>query len=220
MWGIELLQRTQPPGALGGLAGRVSLSEEDVELALGGFSQRVSRGSPEDRFAALTALDWMRDRRAISPMLRGLLDLEWDVRLAAAHGLGNLVPLPAWAGDGLAQAVDDEEPGVRAMVTRALGNLRVSRAVELASHALADIAHSVRLEACRSLARLGRAGLREPAAVLMLTAVMHEPRDPHVAWGAYRALAEQGGASVEVRRAAFRYSAWGQEVWRIAGREL
>jgi HEAT repeat protein len=207
-----LLMRENPPGCMHFTDPRRWQSDEfDADLALGAFSRMVSRGHPEERFVALEALTWMRDRRAISPLIRGLCDPLWDVRHAAAHGLAQLCPLPDWALAPLCTAIGDIEPAVRAEAARALGSLESIRSLRPLVLSLDDRFRCVRLAAAWALEDLGRAGAFHPRAADKLERVLDTEDDPYVAYAAYWALGAQRGSNA--RRAAFRWSARGQIVW-------
>ena len=112
-WAVVLATRRLPPGCWPG-------EERVLELALGGLSRAVSRGEHEERVAAILALGWLRDERAISPLVRGLRDGSWQVRWAAAASLGDFATLPAWVFAPLRSAAQDECVPVRGTVARAL----------------------------------------------------------------------------------------------------
>ena len=112
--------RENPPGCLQFADRRINADGVDAQVALGAFSRAISRGDPDERLA-LEALAWMRDRRAISPLLRGLRDPLWHLRHAAAQGLAQFRPLPDWSLQPMCAAIGDPEPAVRAEAARALG---------------------------------------------------------------------------------------------------
>jgi hypothetical protein len=103
---VILLMRENQPGWLQFADRRINADEVDVDVALGAFSRAVSRGDPDERLA-LEALAWMRDRRAISPLLRGLRDPLWHLRHAAAQGLAQFRPLPDWSLQPMCAAIGD-----------------------------------------------------------------------------------------------------------------
>lgn len=153
----------------------------------------------------------MRDRRAISPLIRGLRDPLWHVRPAAAGGLAQFRPLPEWALQPLCAAIGDPEPSVRAEAAWALGSLEELGSLRPLVGALDDRFRCVRLAAAWALDDLGDAGIFHARAADGLERLLDGEDDPYIADAAYWALADQGGS--DASRAAFRWSDWGRTVW-------
>jgi HEAT repeat protein len=202
-WGADELQRF--PASV--------LDASVRELALGAFSRAIHSGDDDERSTAVEALIWLGDRRAMSPLIRGLRDELWHVRHAAAEGLSALRPLPAWCLEPLARRIDDPEPAVRAAGARALGGVLDLGALPPLVAALDDRHRCVRLEAARALEQLGGAAIFDAEAARRLEQLLVREHDPYVAFAAYWALGAQGGAIGS--RAGFRWSSWGQTVWQI-----
>jgi hypothetical protein len=216
-WAVTLLMRENPPGRVWCEdPQRLRLETLDVDLALGAFSRGVSHGGADDRLAAVNALVWLRDRRAISPFVRALRDREWDVRLAATEGLRQLAPLPDWAFSPLQRAVADEDSAVRAAAAQALGTLPSPDSVAALVPLVTDSSHTVRLAAVWALEQLGSASFSSSSAALALGGLLDQQDDPFVAFAAYWALAWWSGDGIEERRRSFLHSAWGQIVWSVA----
>lgn len=218
-WAVILLMRENPPGHLS-FEDERRLDPEllDVGVAIGAFSRAISRGEPDERRVAAEALAWVSDRRAISPLIRGLRDPMWDVRHAAAAGLASFRPLPNWALPALGQAIADPEPAVRAEAASALGRIRAHESIPPLVSAIDDRFRSVRLAAVWALEDLGRAAISSLSAVTRLAHLLEQEEDPYVAYGAYWALGWQGGSATNAQRAAFRASDRGRTVWNaVAG---
>ena len=162
-WAVILMMRENPPGCLQFDPRRIRSDLVDFDLALGGFSRAISSADPEGRLAAARALTWMSDRRAISPLIRGLRDRFWHVRHEAAHGLGCLGPLPDWALPALVRAVEDPEPAVRAEAAWALGRLPSTDSLRPLVLALHDRSRTVRLAGAWALEQLGVDGVSHSA---------------------------------------------------------
>lgn len=81
-WAVTLLMGENAPGRCWtDDPSRIRVQHDDVELAVGSFSRRISGGRVDERLIAVNALAWLRDRRVVSPLIRALGDPEWDVRL-------------------------------------------------------------------------------------------------------------------------------------------
>jgi HEAT repeat protein len=218
-WAVIVLMRENPPRGLRlEDERRIDADELDLDLALGAFSQAVSRGDLDERLTAVEALVWLSDRRAISPLLRGLEDAMWYVRHAAAHGLTSFRPLPGWALEPIAAAMVDAEPAVRAQAASALGRLRHAGSITPLVTAVEDHFSCVRLAAAWALEELGRAAITDPTAADSLSDLLEREDDQYVAYAAYWALGWQGGSAAEAQRAAFRWSDRGQAVWSAVAR--
>jgi HEAT repeats/PBS lyase HEAT-like repeat len=211
-WVVILLMRENPPGCLQFADRRINADEFDADVALGAFSRAVSRGDPDERFVAVEALAWMRDPRAISPLIRGLRDPLWHLRHAAAQGLAQFRPLPDWALQPLCTAIGDPEPAVRAEAAGALGSLDSLGSLRPLVCALDDRFRCVRLAAAWALDDLGDAGIFHARAADRLERLLDGEDDPYIAYAAYWALGAQRGSNAP--RAAFRWSDWGQTVWQ------
>jgi len=192
-------------------ASLIDPSVRDVAVSV--FSRATHSGSDDERSTAVEALIWLGDRRAVSPLIRGLRDELWPVRHAAAEGLWALRPLPAWCLEPLARRIADPEPAVRAAGARTLGGVLDLGALAPLTAALDDGHRCVRLEAARALEQLGAAAIFGADAARALEALLDCEQDPYVAFATYWALGAQGGAIGS--RAAFRWSEWGHTVWRI-----
>lgn len=160
---------------------------------------------------AVVALVWLWDRRAISPLIRGLSDSYWHVRHAAADGLARLGALPHWTLEPLCTSIHDHEPAVRAEAARALGRLESAGALPPLVAALEEPFRCVRLAAVRALEDLGRRGVFDAEPANRLEQLLDREDDPYIAYAVYWALGAQGGS--DAARAAFRWSDWGQTVW-------
>jgi HEAT repeat protein len=120
--------------------------------------------APEGRLEAARVLaSWERDE-IVEALCGALLDVDGEVRAAAAQSLTELKN-PA-SGAVLRCWVDRPEPFVRAAALRALRELRFADAFDPALHALADAAPSVRLEAVAVLGWLKDPRALPPLAVL------------------------------------------------------
>ena len=108
---------------------------------------------PQVRRYLVTALGYLRDRRAVPALLLALGDSDPDTRLWAAQALGTLGD-PA-AVDGLAGRLVDEDPAVRKQVVWSLGEIREPRAVAPLRGVLDDPVEDVRWNAALALARFG-----------------------------------------------------------------
>jgi HEAT repeat protein len=123
-WAVKLLMRENPPGSLWiEDRARIDPTQLELDVAIGELSREVSRGVPAERLSAVRALSWLGDRRAISPLVRGSQDPEWDVRIVAVEGLGQFPPLLEWALTPLQCRLDDSEPAVRAVAARSMACL-------------------------------------------------------------------------------------------------
>lgn len=216
-WAVILLMRASTAGAPGSGAPRhfdaALLDAAARDVALGAFSRAIHRGNDDQRVIAVEALVWLGDRRAISPLVRGLRDPLWQVRHAAADGLARLHPLPDWSLEPLCNRADDPEPAVRAEAARALGSLESLQSLPPRVSALDDHSRCVRLAATWALEKLGRAAIFDAAPAKRLERLLDCEGDPYIAYAAYWALGAQGG-SIGCR-AAFRWSDWGQTVWKV-----
>lgn len=190
-WVVILLMRENPPGCLQLADRRFNADEFDADVALGTFSRAVSRGDSDARLVAVEALAWMRDRRAISPLIRGLRDPLWHVRPAAAEGLAQFRPLPERALQPLCAAIGDPEPSVRAEAAWALGSLEQLGSLRPLVGALDDRFRCVPLAAAWALEDLGCAGILHPRAADRL---VDSEDDPYIANAAYWALGAQRGS--------------------------
>jgi HEAT repeat protein len=218
-WAVIVLMRENPPRGLRLEDGRrIDADDLDLDLALGAFSRAVSREDLDERLTAVEALVWLSDRRAISPLLRGLEDAMWHVRHAAAHGLKWFRPLPGWALEPIAAAMVDPEPAVRVQAASAWGRLTHAGSITPLVTAVEDYFRCVRLAAASALEELGRAAITDPTAANGLSDLLEQEGDPYVAYAAYWALGWQGGSAAEARRAAFRWSDCGQAVWSAVAR--
>jgi HEAT repeat protein len=113
----------------------------------------------------------------------------------------------------LCAAISDPEPAVRTEAARALGELRNPGSLRPLVLALDDCFRCLRLAATWALEGLGRAGISHPRAADRLERLLDTEDDPYIAYAAYWALGVQGGSIG--RRAAFRWSDWGQTVWEV-----
>jgi HEAT repeat protein len=86
------------------------------------------------------------------------------------------------------------------------------------AEALDDPSRMVRLEACRAVTSIRYRQLRDNTGVERLLRLLETEEDPFVAQAAYWALGTYGGPRIAEARARFRFSDWGQEVWRIVTR--
>jgi HEAT repeat protein len=197
-WAVVVLMRDYPPARLDLPEPRRFRRELfDLDAALSGFSQAIEHATAEERFVAVEALVWLRERRAISPLIRGLRDAEWDIRHAAAVGLASFEPLPEWALERLADATTtDAEPCVRAAAAEALGGLFDHRALATVTAALDDPARAVRSAALRAIAALGRGAITDAEARARLAHLIAEDPDAFLVRAALTALIEQRGVEL------------------------
>lgn len=110
------------------------------------------------RFAAAGALGQIGDSRAFEALLRAFSSDNYEpVRGAAAEALGSLND--ARAVDPLVQALSQNDYWVRDGAIRALGNMRVTTAVEPLTRIVADVRSPCNLagEAARALGKIGDA---------------------------------------------------------------
>lgn len=199
-WAVRLLMRRRPPGSLHDSVPGIDVAELVADDLIGAFSRDISRGDGHDRRAAVEALEWLRDRRAISPLLRALRDQDWHVRRAAARALHTFSPLPEWATPRLTEAISDPLPGIRAIAIRILGRSRHSATANALVNALNDNNAHVREEAALALAARGNPTDVNPAGIETLTNLLWHDPDPRVANAAYRAICAQlGEAAAPIR---------------------
>jgi HEAT repeat protein len=188
-WAVTLMMRESPRGRPWlDEPGRINDSEVDLDLALGEFSRRVSREDVEERIFSIGALTWLADRRAVTALIRGLGDPEWDVRLGAADALSEFAPLPEWAIQPLADRLDDDEECVRVAAAGALSRVPSARSAAALAPRLSDRSRAVRLEVAWGLERLGEHGLFHFGAQPALERILLEDVDPYVAYAGYWAL--------------------------------
>jgi HEAT repeat protein len=153
-WAVSLQMRELPPGSLQSAEedpGR--WGEIDPDAVLGAFSRQVSRGTDAERFAAVEALGWLLDQRAVSPLLRALHDGLVSVRRSAAHAL-LLDRVPASAIESVQARLTDADPATRKAAVGILGGTRDSSVLDDLIAALIDPAPDVRAEAASALSRL------------------------------------------------------------------
>jgi HEAT repeat protein len=145
-WAVSLQMRELPPGCLRSAQddpGR--WGEIDPETVLGAFSRQVSRGTDAERFAAVEALGWLMDQRAVSPLLRALHDGLVSVRRSAAQAL-LLYRVPAWAIESVQARLTDADPATRRAAVTILGETLDSSVLVDVIVALSDPAPDVRGE--------------------------------------------------------------------------
>jgi HEAT repeat protein len=193
--------RENPPGCLQLADRRINADEVDAQVALGAFSRAISRGDPDQRLVALEALASMRDRRAISPLLRGLRDPLWHLRHAAAQGLAQFRPLPDWSLQPMCAAIGDPERAVRTEAARALGSLASLGSLRPLVSAMDDRFRCVRLAATWALEDLGCAGIFHARAADRLERLLDGEDDPYIAYATYWALGALRGS--DARRLLF-----------------
>jgi hypothetical protein len=175
----------------------IDAHEFDPDVALGAFSRQLNCDQPSERLEAVHALVWMSDRRAISPLLRALMDLEWDVRLLAARGLLELSPAPPWAVDPLDRAAVDPESAVRTTATEALGLSQCFEAIGPLTRGLYDFSREVRLAAARGLLSLSALGVTSLQSAAVLATRLRDESDPFVAFAMYEAYDEHRSEAVD-----------------------
>ena len=211
-WAVLIMMRENAPGCTRLDRERLDADLFEVSVALGGFSNSISHGTPEERFAALAALVWLGDRRGISPLIRALRDPLWTVRQEALHGLRSFEPLPHWVVSSLDRAARDTEPAVRSQAMHTLACAPHPESLRPLVRALDDRLRGVRLRAARALTDLGDAGLRARAVAHRLLRVIEEDADPWIARAAFRGVRAQGGSIRDARlQAALRWS--GHPLW-------
>jgi HEAT repeat protein len=171
--------------------------EFDPDVALGAFSRQLNRATPDERLEAVRALVWMFERRAISPLLRALMDPNWDVRLLAAGGLLELSPVPPWAIDPLDRAAVDAESAVRAMATDVLGRSQCLEALGPLTRGLYDFSRQVRLAAAQGLRSLGALGITSFQSAALLASRLRDESDPFVSCRLYQALEQHRSEAVD-----------------------
>lgn len=193
----------------------VAAQNFDAYGALGAFSRDLLAEDPEVRLEAAEALGWLVDSRATSPLLRALLDAEWDVRLTAVQGLVLLCPLPDWAFEQLTGKVDDPEAVVREAVMTAVASNECVDALPLLARGIVDRNRTVALAAANGLKHLGRLGITSADVASSVAQKLTEESDPHVGYALYWALGWQGGKKSEPDRLAWRYSPAGDLAWRV-----
>ena len=205
-----------PGGGWSEDAKRIDPAKLEGDVAIGELSREVSRGDPAERCSAVDALVWLGDRRAVSPLIRGLGDPEWAVRLSAADGLSRFSPLPEWVLGPLREALSDPEPGVRSAVARSLASLPSAEAARALAPVLGDRFRCVRLAAAWALEELGSQGFPDAEASGELGRLLEREDDAWVAYAAYWALGWHPDAPGSgERRSAFRWSEWGATVWAL-----
>lgn len=214
-----MIDRRLPPGSHRSQSPLTDHGSElpgcDSPIALGAFSRDLLDEDPEVRLQAATALAWMLDARAISPLVRALRDVEWDVRLAAAEGLLALSPVPDWAFELVAQRADDPEAAVRAAVMTVIAYCeRVDSLPSLIAGA-SDPDREVATAAAHGLQHLGRLGITSRDAAETLVRRLARESDPHVAYALFWALGWQGGKRFELQRSEWRYSRLGRLAWQV-----
>jgi len=155
------------------------------------------------------------DERGVSPLLRGLLDKDAEVRRLAAVGLADFDLLPDWSVDRLAAAISDEDSGVRDSVATALGRCRSYAALEAVARALDDAVASVRVSSADALYELGKHGYRSDGVACKLSAILDDAI-PRVAYAAFWALRWQAGSASDERCSDWRWSIAGAKAWRRA----
>lgn len=179
-----LVEARLPPGSHGSssLLGDYGIDPEtfDATTALGAFSRQLNRKEAAERFEAAVMLAWMLDRRAVSPLLRALLDPDWDVRLVAAGGLVELSPVPIWAVEPLGRAASDADSAVRVSAMEGLGCSECPDALEPLLIGLGDGSRNVRLAAAEGLERLSELTITSPAVRAVLESRMRDEQDPFV----------------------------------------
>ena len=215
-WAVVLQSRRQPPGCLPDVDdARVLWSELDVYLALRGFSSDVAAGDRDTRRQAVDALGWLGDERGVSPLLRGLLDEDAEVRRRAAVGLAHFDVLPGWSVERLGEAISDEDSGVRDSVATALGRCRSYAALEAVASALDDAVASVRVSGANALYELGQHGYRSDDVACKLSGLLDDAI-PRVAYAAFWALRWQAGSASDERCSDWRWSVAGAKAWSRA----
>jgi HEAT repeat protein len=167
------------------------------------------------RQRAAEGLGWLRDHRAVSPLLRALADPTDAVRREAARGLRDLHGLPEWAVEPLVCALSDADSGVRAAAVAALANCDSRVALDAVVGALDDPARAVRCNAARGLECLGSRGNSSDAAIAKLSSTLDD-EDPAVAYNAFWGLRGQAGSASDARCSAWRWSESGQAAWASA----
>lgn len=205
-WAVRLLMRRRPPGSLHASVPGIDVGELVADDLVGAFSRDISTGEAHDRLVAVEALEWLRDRRAISPLLRALRDGDWHVRHAAVKALYVFGPLPEWAMPRLTEAMSDPLPGIRAIAIRVVGRSRDRSLVDPLVDALNDNNAHVREEAALALAAGANAEDASPAGIEELTNLLWHDPDARVANAAYRAICAQLGDAAAPVRAQYLWS--------------
>lgn len=213
MWAMHLLMQDDPCGRLGcDVPGRIDFDVFDDELALGELSRRVSRGDARERLFAVTALRWLADRRAISPLIRALSDPDTAIRLIAVDALSDLAPVPDWALPPLADRLADGHASVRAAAAAAVASSPRDGSAAALSRLLTDSSPAVRLAAAQGLSEVGSLGFFDPGAVGTLEVILACESDPFVVVAAYWALGWIPTPSSLRER--FRGTSRGEWAWR------
>jgi HEAT repeat protein len=96
----------------------------------------------------------LRDPRAITMLLDGLTDLNEDVRKQAIRLLENLSHVPEVL-EGVAAALDDPDPAVRALAGRAIYEHGTTHVIAILANTLESSKNRAKVEALRCLAKLG-----------------------------------------------------------------
>lgn len=145
--------------------------------------QRLKASNPKTRIRAIQELAESHDAGAVEPIAEALRDEDWEVRVAAAIGLG--VMMDARGVPSLAAALRDPKPEVRSTALAVLRQLGGERAVDALVGSLADDDHSVRSQAATALNALGWRPSKDSEAVLHASAM-----------GNYEIAAARGGDAV------------------------
>lgn len=106
------------------------------------------------RAAALMALGRMRVGKHADAVAQGLLDKDWQVRMAAAEALGMLGEAAQGHVSSLMGLVCDDAYQVRAVVCKALGELKSCEAMPGLAQAFEDPAQIVRASALEAAAKV------------------------------------------------------------------
>eukprot|EP00913_Durusdinium_trenchii_P034685 g32447.t1 len=167
----DLSTRYAAAVALGAMAELVAASKETIDQLMAMLkSSDVSARAPQiasagkrvppqmvmPRCAAITALGAMGDREGAKVVAQGLLDKNWQVRLAAAEAMARLGEAANGYASGLIGLLRDEFHIVRAAACRAIGALRMPEALPGLAQAFEDPSAPVRCSALTAATELVR----------------------------------------------------------------
>ncbi|CAK9009471.1 Hypothetical protein SCF082_LOCUS10300 [Durusdinium trenchii] len=130
--------------------------EEAPKPQIASAGKRVPPQMVMPRCAAITALGAMGDREGAKVVAQGLLDKNWQVRLAAAEAMARLGEAANGYASGLIGLLRDEFHIVRAAACRAIGALRMPEALPGLAQAFEDPSAPVRCSALTAATELVR----------------------------------------------------------------